>query len=67
MEHLSNIKYYQKGNYLLFGDASERNGEIVGEIDDQEWMDIIIGTLNTAIAINDNSETITKHIDSGKR
>ena len=67
MEHLSSIKYYQKGNYLLFGDASERNGEIVGEIDDQEWMDIIIGTLNTAIAINDNSETITEHIDSGKR
>ena len=68
MEHLSSIKYYQKGNYLLFGDPNERNGQIVGEIEDQEWMDVVLGTLNTVIAINnDNSKTTTEYIDSGKR
>lgn len=61
MEHSSNIKYYKKGECLLFGDPEQRNGVIVAVIDDPEWMEIIMDTLNL---IMENHEWIRENTDS---
>ena len=66
MEPSSNIEYYLRGCMILYGDSKERNGQIVCEIFDLEWAFKLLIILNK-LENNDDRETITKHIDSGKR